>query len=109
MAATVHFTDDNFQSDVLKSKLPVLVDFYATWCGPCQMQAPIVEELATEYNGKVMIGKLDVDEANETASKYQILSIPTLMIFKGGRPVSQMVGIQNKSTLMTMINELIKQ
>ena len=108
MAATVHFTDDNFQSDVLKSKLPVLVDFYATWCGPCQMQAPIVEELATEYNGKVMIGKLDVDEANETASKYQILSIPTLMIFKGGRPVSQMVGIQNKSTLMTMINELIK-
>lgn len=101
-----HFNDDNFQSDVLHSKLPVLVDFYATWCGPCQMQGPIVEELAGEYSGKVVIGKLDVDEANGVAGQYQILSIPTLMIFKDGQPVAKLVGFQSKEKLKEELDKV---
>lgn len=107
MTATAHFNDDNFATDVMKSKLPVLVDFYATWCGPCQMQGPIVEELAGEYQGKVAIGKLDVDEAGETAGKYQILSIPTIMIFKGGEPVAKLVGFQSKDKLKEELDKVL--
>lgn len=105
--AAVHFTDDNFQKEVLDSAVPALVDFYATWCGPCQAQAPIVQELATEYEGKVRIGKIDVDEANETAGKYQIMSIPTLMIFKGGQPVAKLVGFQSKEKLKEELDKVI--
>jgi len=103
-----HFTDDNFAQEVLKSQIPVLVDFWATWCGPCQMQGPIVEKLVAEYEGKVKIGKMDVDEANKTASQFHIMSIPTILVFKNGQPVAQKVGFQSEANLREMLNELLK-
>ncbi|MFA5842145.1 MAG: thioredoxin [Candidatus Gracilibacteria bacterium] len=102
------FNDSNFDQEVLKSQLPVLVDFWATWCGPCQMQGPIVEKLATEFEGKVKIGKMDVDQANKTASQFRIMSIPTMIVFKNGQPVTQKVGFQSEANLREMLNELLK-
>lgn len=93
------FTTENFGAEVLKSDLPVLVDFYADWCGPCKMMAPVIEELAEEYKGKWKIGKLDVDASHEVAAKYGVQSIPTLKFFKGGQVVDQMVGFQSKEKL----------
>lgn len=93
------FTDANFQKEALESDIPVLVDFYADWCGPCKMVAPIVAELAEEYAGKIKIGKLNVDEASETASRYRVMSIPTLMIFKNGAAVDTVVGAVPKKVL----------
>ncbi len=95
----LQFTDANFQTEVLESDIPVLVDFYADWCGPCKMVAPIVAELADEYTGKIKVGKLNVDEASETASKYRVMSIPTLMIFKNGTAVDTVVGAVPKKVL----------
>lgn len=95
--------DDNFEAEVLKSDKPVLVDFYAEWCGPCKMMSPIIDELAKEYEGKVKIVKLNVDENQMTAGKYQVMSIPTLFIFKNGEIVEQMVGYQDKNALVTRI------
>ncbi len=100
-------TDANFEADVLKSDKPVLVDFWAVWCGPCQMQGPIVEEVAEALTGKVAVGKLNVDENPEVSQKYGIMSIPTLMIFKGGMVVKQFIGVQSKETLMGELNKLI--
>ncbi|MCL4338093.1 thioredoxin [Patescibacteria group bacterium] len=97
--AEVKVTDDTFDSEVVKSDIPVLVDFWAVWCGPCQMQNPILEEVAKEFEGKVKIAKLNVDENPKTAAKYGIMSIPTLMLFKGGTSVKQMIGVQSKETL----------
>ncbi len=97
------FTDDTFQSEVLESEIPVLVDFWATWCGPCQMMSPIVEELAKEYEGKMKIGKLDVEENPQTAEKYQIMSIPALKIFKNGEVVEDMVGAMGADKLKEKI------
>lgn len=88
----ITFTDDNFTNEVLQSDKPVLVDFWAVWCGPCKMIAPIVEELATEYEGKAKIGKLDVDNNQESAIKYGVRSIPTLLIFKGGKVLDTIIG-----------------
>ena len=88
----ITFTDDNFEAEVLKSDKPVLVDFWAVWCGPCKMIAPIVEELAGEYEGKAKIGKLDVDNNQESAIKYGVRSIPTVLIFKGGKVVDTIIG-----------------
>ena len=88
----VIFSDGNFESEVVESDLPVLVDFWAEWCGPCRMVGPILEQLAEEYNGKIKMGKLNVDENNHVASQYAIRSIPTLIIFKGGEVVKQLVG-----------------
>jgi len=106
--AEIKFTDENFDSEVLNSNVPVLVDFWAPWCGPCKMMSPIIEELAKEYEGKeIKIGKLNVDEAPQSASKFQVMSIPTLMIFKDGKPVEQMVGVQDKSALSEKLNSLI--
>jgi thioredoxin 1 len=85
-------TDDNFSAEVLNSGLPVLVDFWATWCGPCRMIAPIVQELSSEYEGRAKVGKLDVDEAQKTAAEFGIRSIPTLLIFKGGKVADQVIG-----------------
>ncbi len=90
----MQFTDQNFEAEVLKSDKPVLVDFWAVWCGPCQMMGPIIEELAKEVGDKYKVGKLNVDENRETASKYGIMSIPTLIIFKDGKAVKQFVGVQ---------------
>lgn len=93
------FTDSTFEAEVLNSDKPVLVDFYADWCGPCKFIAPIVEQLATEYEGKAKVGKMDVDADQLTAQKYGIMSIPTLLIFKNGEVVEKIVGAQPKAAL----------
>jgi thioredoxin 1 len=99
----VEITDANFQEEVLNSSQPVLVDFWAVWCGPCKMIAPVVEEIAKEYNGKLKVGKMDVDSNPDTSVKFGIRSIPTLMIFKGGRVVEQIVGALPKRNLLEKI------
>ncbi len=103
-ANTKEFTDDNFQAEVLESTQPVLVDFWAPWCGPCRMIAPLVEELATEYSGSVKVGKVNVDDSPNAAGQYGVSSIPTLMIFKGGEVVDRFVGVQPKSRLQSAID-----
>jgi thioredoxin 1 len=95
----VEVTDANFKSEVLESKTPVLVDFWAEWCGPCKMIAPVVEELAKEYDGKLRVGKVDVDSNQQTAMQFGVRSIPTLLIFKNGRVVDQIVGAVPKRML----------
>jgi len=97
------FTDQNFEAEVLKSELPVLVDFYADWCGPCKMMVPVVEELAKELAGKVTVGKLNVDENPQTAEKYGIMSIPTLIYFENGEVKKTMVGFKNKEEILKEI------
>jgi len=101
----LHLTDANFKTEVLESVLPVLVDFWATWCGPCKMIAPILEELAKEYHNKLKVGKLNVEESPRTASHYGIMSIPTLIFFKKGKVIEQVVGVLNKSELKKKIEE----
>jgi thioredoxin 1 len=105
--ALMHFTDGNFTKEVLESDVPVVVDFWATWCGPCKMVAPIIDELAKEYDKKVKIGKVDVDESPNTASKFGVMSIPTIMFFKGGKVMEQSVGAISKSDLKKKIDENI--
>ena len=105
--ALQHFTDAAFVADVLESSIPVLVDFYADWCGPCKALAPLIEELSAEYDGKIKIGKLNVDENPEYASKYGVMSIPTLMFFKGGEIVSQSAGFQSKEILKKQIEGVL--
>jgi len=104
-ANIVHLTADNFKTEVLDSSLPVLVDFWAEWCGPCKMIAPILDELATEFAGKARIAKCNVDEAGELAAQYRITSIPALIVFKGGQVVAQMVGARPKKELQKLLNE----
>lgn len=94
-----HFTDENFNEEVLSSNVPVLVDFYADWCGPCKMLAPVIETLAAEFEGKIKIGKLNVDNAPDTAQKYGIMSIPTLLYFKNGEIVQKTIGVVAKSEI----------
>ncbi|MEX1138779.1 MAG: thioredoxin [Bacteroidota bacterium] len=95
----VTLTDDNFQSEVLNSDKPVLVDFWAEWCGPCRMVAPIVEELATEYTGSLKVGKVDVDANQKVSMQFGVRSIPTLLIFKNGKVVDQIIGAVPKRAL----------
>jgi thioredoxin 1 len=105
----MEFTDKNFNEEVLKSKVPALVDFWAPWCGPCRMQGPIIEELEKDYAGKpVKIGKLNVDENGDVAQKYGVMSIPTLLLFKDGKIVEQMVGVQSKESLKSKLDALMK-
>jgi thioredoxin 1 len=101
------FTDQNFQEDVLKSEIPVVVDFWAPWCGPCRLVSPTIEQLAEEYKGKVKVGKLNVDENPEVAGTFGIMSIPTVMVFKKGQPVKATVGAQSKDSYKKMIEEAI--
>jgi thioredoxin 1 len=107
MGSVPQFTDSNFETEVLKSSEPVLVDFWAVWCGPCRIIAPIVEELAGEYQGKAKIGKLDVDNNPMVAAQYGIRSIPTLLLFKDGQVVEQIVGAVPKSALERVLNNHI--
>ncbi len=95
----VHFKDSTFQTEVLKSDIPVLVDFWAEWCGPCKAIGPVVDELATLYKGKVKIGKIDVDHEQQVAQQFGIRSIPTLLVFKGGRVVDTIPGPLNKAKI----------
>lgn len=98
------FTAANWDGDVLNSEKPVLVDFWAAWCSPCRMVAPIVDELSEEYLGKVVVGKLNVDDEGSVASQYGIMSIPTLGVFKGGKMVDKIVGFRSKADLVKMLN-----
>jgi thioredoxin 1 len=101
----VHFSDDNFEDKVIKSSKPVMVDFFADWCGPCKMAAPIIEDLATEYAGKIVIGKVNVDNDNATATKFGVMSIPTVILFKDGKEIARKVGFGGK----TGYEDLLKQ
>ncbi|MDO8491958.1 MAG: thioredoxin [Dehalococcoidia bacterium] len=99
--------DKNFDSVVISAKTPVLVDFWATWCSPCRMVAPIVDELAEEYTGKVSFAKVNVDENRKLSEKYEIRSIPTLLVFKDGKPVKQIVGLRSKGDLKKALDEAL--
>ena len=107
MSAPTDTTDATFENDVVTNDIPVLVDFWAPWCGPCRMVAPIVEELSDEYDGKVKFVKLNTDENPQIAGKYGIRSIPTLLVFKGGEPVSQIVGFRPKSDLAKRLDDAL--
>ncbi|MFH0987962.1 MAG: thioredoxin [Parcubacteria group bacterium] len=100
-------TDDNFKQEVLDFPGVCLVDFFATWCGPCQTQGPIIEELASEFDDKARVFKLDVDQAGKTAEEFGIMSVPTLIIFKNGKAVETMTGVQSKDSLTKKLNALI--
>ncbi len=95
--AEIILTSDNFESEVIASEIPVLVDFWATWCGPCKMLGPVISQIADEYEGKVKVGKVNVDEEEELAAKYGIQSIPTVLLFKGGEVVEQSLGFKPKA------------
>ena len=107
MGKPIEINDDSFAEKVLQVAAPVLVDFWAPWCGPCRMVAPVVEELADEYEGRVAFAKLNVDENPKTASQYGIMSIPSLIIFKGGSPVSNLVGFRPKADLKRSLDEVL--
>ncbi|MCS6899398.1 MAG: thioredoxin [Myxococcales bacterium] len=95
--------DDNFETEVLQSKVPVLVDFTATWCGPCKMLSPIVDKLADEFVGTYKVAKVDIDESSATARKYGIRSVPTVMVFKGGQKTAQHVGVTQRDKLVSLL------
>jgi len=103
--STHHFTDHSFKKEVLDSELPVLIDFWASWCGPCKMIAPLIDELAKEYAGKMKIGKIDVDANPKVATEYGVMSIPTIIFFKKGKIMGQLVGAASKSDLKRKIEE----
>jgi thioredoxin 1 len=102
--SALHLDEKNFEGEVLKSSLPVLVDFWAEWCGPCKMIAPIIDQLSVELQGKIKVAKVNVDESPDLAGKFNVMSIPTLLIFKNGQPVDQIVGALPKDRLLAKLN-----
>lgn len=107
MSDVLHLNDRNFEAEVLKSAIPVLVDFHATWCGPCKSLAPIVDQLATEYKGRAKFAKVDIDEAPGVASSFGIMAVPTLILFKGGREVGKMTGFKPKPELEKALKSVL--
>lgn len=107
MALEIQLTDDSFEKDVVQSAEPVLVDFWAPWCGPCRMLAPLIEELAKEYAGKIKVGKMNTDEHPNAAGRYRISAIPTLLFFKGGKVVEQLVGVHSKADIKKTLDSLL--
>jgi thioredoxin 1 len=107
MSDEITFTETNFDNEVLQAAGPVLVDFWAEWCGPCRMLAPIIEELAREFSGKAKVGKVNVDHNQTIAERYGIRSIPTLILFKNGSIVEQIVGVQSKEALKAKLEQVI--
>jgi thioredoxin 1 len=103
MAKPIAVTDDTFEEVVLKAEMPTVVDFWAVWCGPCKMIAPLLEEIAEEHDGKLQVTKLDVDTNGATAMEYGVMSIPTLILFKAGRPVERIVGFMPKAKLLSKL------
>jgi thioredoxin 1 len=103
----IQLTDDTFDKDVVQSPEPVLVDFWAPWCGPCRMLAPVIEEISKEYTGKVRVAKINTDEHPNAASKYKISAIPTLLFFKGGKVVEQLVGVHSKAEIKKTLDGLV--
>lgn len=107
MSEPITLTDENFAKEVLESNIPVLVDFWAVWCGPCRMVAPVVEALATEYQGRAKVAKLDVDSAQKTAMDYGIRSIPTLLIFKSGKVADQVIGAVPRKQIVEKLDAVL--
>ena len=99
----IKLSSENFEKEVLKSEKPVLVDFYADWCGPCNAMAPVIEELATELDGKAKVGKINVDENSDIAVEYNVMSIPTLIVFKNGKEEKRLVGVRDKEELLRLL------
>ena len=103
MSSALNLTNENFETEVLKSNIPVLVDFWAQWCGPCKMIAPIIDEIANDLKDQLKVTKVNVDDAQELAAKFNIMSIPTLLLFKDGKPVEQIIGALSKDQLVARI------
>src|SRR5438552_2856570 len=103
----LQLTDTSFEAEVVKSEKPVLVDFWAPWCGPCRLLAPVVEELSKEYNGKIKVAKLNTDDNTQVATRYRISAIPTLLFFKGGKVVDQLVGVHPKPEIIKRLDALL--
>jgi len=108
MAKPAEFTDDNFKTEVIGSPIPVLVDFWAEWCAPCRMLAPTLEEIAAQYEGKIKVGKVNVDINLQTSIEYQIRSIPSLLFFKNGKVIEQIIGVVPKNHITTIADSLLK-
>ena len=107
MSKALEFTDDKFDADVIKSDVPVLVDFWAPWCGPCKQIAPVIEEIAGEFDGKVKVGKMNTDENQQVPATYGVMSIPTLLIFKSGEVSERIIGAQSKQAIIEKINAVL--